>query len=221
MPTNDFKPFAVGGAATVVSQATYAANGALLAGGFQVGIADEYYVNKVWRQSSIMAAVIGQLINNQTGADAIDDGTITTLLANLTLAVSSAAGSSSVSVVTTGGLTTLTATQAKNRFIVVSGALVSDATIALPVATVRDYLVINNTTGAFAVTVFTTGGTGVPVAQGKRDGVINDGTNTSYSVMEGVTQPPNTVTKELATCEFVTLATPAQSDVIYQLGLCF
>jgi hypothetical protein len=83
---NDFLPWAVGANSNVVPQATYAALAAL-ATGFQSGAAPSPQCNKVWRQSSIMAAVLAQLIVQQTGQAAIDDGTTATLLANLTAAI--------------------------------------------------------------------------------------------------------------------------------------
>jgi hypothetical protein len=85
--SNDFLPFAVGGSANVTPQATYAANTALTQGGFQSGIAKSPDMNKVCRQSSIMAAVVAQFIVNQTGANATDDGTTATLVSNLLAAV--------------------------------------------------------------------------------------------------------------------------------------
>lgn len=87
---NDFIPFAVGGSANVISQATYAADTTLTQGGFTAGIATSAQLNKVWRQSSIMAAVIASFIVAETGQTAIDDGTTATLLANFTNAVNAA-----------------------------------------------------------------------------------------------------------------------------------
>jgi hypothetical protein len=86
--SNDFIPFAVGGSANVTPQATYAANTTLTQNGFVAGIAKSPDLNKVWRQSSIMAAVLAQFITNTTGQNAVDDGTTATLLANLISAVS-------------------------------------------------------------------------------------------------------------------------------------
>jgi hypothetical protein len=86
--SNDFLPFAVGGSANVTAQATYAANTTLTQNGFVAGIAKSPDLNKVWRQSSIMAAVLAQFITNTTGQNAVDDGTTATLLANLISAVS-------------------------------------------------------------------------------------------------------------------------------------
>jgi hypothetical protein len=89
---NDFLPFAVGAGANVLTQAEYAALTAL-ASGFQAGVAQSAALNKTWRQSSIMAAVLAQFIVAETGQPAIDDGTTATLLANFQTAVAAAARS--------------------------------------------------------------------------------------------------------------------------------
>ena len=57
---------------------------------------------------------------------------------------------------TTGGTTTLSATESQNGTILVTGALTSNAVLVLPVATRRGYRVRNYTTGDFTVTVRTT-----------------------------------------------------------------
>lgn len=86
MPTNDFLPFGSAVGANVMSQADYLALAARL-NGFSSGTANSAQLNKAWRQSSIVAAVIGQLIANRSGQNAVDDGTTATLLANLELAI--------------------------------------------------------------------------------------------------------------------------------------
>ncbi|WP_193727212.1 hypothetical protein [Burkholderia sp. BE17] len=86
MANNNFKAFAAAAGANVMTQADYEALAALLTG-FQSGTAQSQQLNKVWRQSSIMAAVLAQFIVDLTGQDAIDDGTTATLLANLKMAV--------------------------------------------------------------------------------------------------------------------------------------
>ncbi|OJB35347.1 hypothetical protein [Burkholderia ubonensis] len=86
MANNNFKAFAAAAGANVMAQADYEALAALLTG-FVSGTAQSIQLNKVWRQSSIMAAVLAQFIVDITGQDAIDDGTTTTLLANLKAAV--------------------------------------------------------------------------------------------------------------------------------------
>jgi len=82
MASNDFLPFAAAGGANVVTQAAYAALGAVSTG-YASGVANSAQLNKTWRQSSIMAAVLAQLITDTTGANATDDGTTATLLSNL------------------------------------------------------------------------------------------------------------------------------------------
>jgi len=83
----DFLPYAVGGSANVLSQAAYAALTSLLQNGLTSGIVPSNELNKILRQPSIMASVIGQFIVAETGQPAIDDGTTATLLANFTAAV--------------------------------------------------------------------------------------------------------------------------------------
>lgn len=87
MPNNNFKPFSIGGGANVLTQGQYEALTTIIANGFSAGTALSPQLNKVWRQSSIMAAVLGALINDVTGQDAIDDGTTTTLEQNIFAAI--------------------------------------------------------------------------------------------------------------------------------------
>jgi hypothetical protein len=87
MPNNNFKPFSIGGGANVLTQGQYEALTSLIANGFSAGTALSPQLNKVWRQSTIMAAVLGALINDITGQDAIDDGTTTTLEADIFAAI--------------------------------------------------------------------------------------------------------------------------------------
>jgi len=110
MATSDFLPFATGAGSNVISQATYAALAAQQTG-FQAGVANSAQLNKVWRQSSIMAAVLAQFIVNQTGQNAADDGTTATLIANLGSAVFAVAKTIGISAVLNpiNASTTLTA----------------------------------------------------------------------------------------------------------------
>jgi len=89
MATNDFLVFGGGSSPNVIDQATYAALTARLAG-FQSGTALSAQLNKVWRQSSIMAAVLAQFTANFSGQNSVDDGTIATLLTNLQAAINAA-----------------------------------------------------------------------------------------------------------------------------------
>lgn len=86
MAANDFLVFGGSAGANVIPQVTYSGLAARTSG-FQAGVANSAQLNKVWRQSSIMAAVLGQFIADITGLDSVDDGTTATLLANLKAAL--------------------------------------------------------------------------------------------------------------------------------------
>ena len=102
-------------------------------------------------------------------------GTSTTQLATTAFVQSVVNGYLSKAV--TGGTVVLTADEAANAVINLSGTLTSALIIEIPVTANRIYSISNNTTGAFATTV-RSGPTGavVAVAQGKRNLVY---TNTS------------------------------------------
>jgi hypothetical protein len=85
MATNDFITFAASAGANVLTNASYVALADRL-NGFASGIASSTNMNKVWRQSSIMATVLAQFIADITGANSVDDGSTATLLANLKIA---------------------------------------------------------------------------------------------------------------------------------------
>lgn len=88
MATSDFLPLAVGAGANVETQAAYAAETSLLENGFQAGVAPSAKFNKALRQATIMASVLAKWMADNSGNNSVDDGTLTTLIANLTLAVS-------------------------------------------------------------------------------------------------------------------------------------
>ena len=78
---------------------------------------------------------------------------------------------------------TLSATQAKRPFIVISGVVTANVQVIFPVQ-FQGWLVINNTTGANTVTAITAGGTGVVIPQGgaaSPTGIYCDGENIQYS----------------------------------------
>lgn len=90
MPTVDYVPFATDPLANVMTQADYLALSARVLG-FQAGIANSAQLNKTWRQSSMIAAVIAQYVAQQTGANVLDDGNVANLLAALTSSIASGA----------------------------------------------------------------------------------------------------------------------------------
>lgn len=65
----------------------------------------------------------------------------------------------------TGGLATLNASQYRSSVIILSGALVANQQVVFP-DTLQTWLVVNNTSGAFTLTVKTQSGTGVVIPQG-------------------------------------------------------
>ena len=85
MATNDFKSFATGTGANVMSQADYLALSALLTG-FQSGKASSAQVNKAIRQAMTIAALVGQFIAN-ANIDALDNGDVTGLVTKFTNAL--------------------------------------------------------------------------------------------------------------------------------------
>lgn len=71
---SDFKAFATGVGANVLTQAEFEALASLIADGFVTGIAPSNTFNKVFRQSSFVAAVIMQFLADELGDDSEDDG---------------------------------------------------------------------------------------------------------------------------------------------------
>ncbi len=72
-PVNQFKAFAIGIGANVLTQAQYEAL-AELAAGFQTGIASSAAFNKAWRQATFVSAAIMQVVAETLGSDSLDDG---------------------------------------------------------------------------------------------------------------------------------------------------
>lgn len=88
----DFKAFAAGGGANVITQAEYTALlAAALANGFVAGVAPSDQLNKVWRQSSVMSAAVAEAVSEiLNDADVLDDGDVDALKAQLILAMQNA-----------------------------------------------------------------------------------------------------------------------------------
>lgn len=82
MPVNDFKPFATGEFANVLSQPEYE-NLEALGAGFQSGIARSEELNKVWRQASTIASVVASFMVSKSGNDVLDNGNLDALQTTL------------------------------------------------------------------------------------------------------------------------------------------
>lgn len=122
MSTNDFKQFATGAGANVTPQADWELLPAL-SGGFKAGKASSAQVNKAIRQSSSIAAAVGQFIADATGLDVKDDGDVAGLSSKLKDAVGKSAVGRliGVRVITTSGTYTPTA-GTKSIIVEVQGA---------------------------------------------------------------------------------------------------
>jgi hypothetical protein len=81
--TNDFK--AIGPSATIITSQSDFLAGVLPTTGFAAGIAKVEEFNKVFRQSSTIAAVVAQAISDALAVDVLDNGAtaVATILANL------------------------------------------------------------------------------------------------------------------------------------------
>jgi len=88
----------------------------------------------------------------------------------------------SYNISTTGGFTSLTQTNVQAVYITVSGTLGSNATINFPSGVSGFYIVYNGTTGAYTVTLASSGGgSSVTVTQSTRAFIFSDGTNIYYA----------------------------------------
>lgn len=121
MPTNDYKPFAYGGSADVLSAAAYAAL-ALRTNGFITGAANSTQLNTVWRQASVAISALAQFIVDTTGANLLDDGSVATFETALIAALNSF-----VAGILAAG--TLPVRNAKNNVAIVSGIVNIDCNL--------------------------------------------------------------------------------------------
>lgn len=169
---NDFKAFATSLTANVEAQAAYLLDPALT-DGFQTGTANSAKLNKVWRQASVVAAMIGQFIAN-TGHDVFDDGNLTTLL-ELFLTARGSFLSKNVA----GGSNVILDPylEANNTTLYFTGALTANIVVFIPASRAASFNVINVTTGAFTLEVRVIGGTGVIIPQGTSSAVATNGVN--------------------------------------------
>ena len=103
-------------------------------------------------------------------------GDNTTKLATTAFVQETLGGFLSKSIAGTGSVT-LTAVEAGNGIIELTGALTGNRDVIVPSSPTRPWIIRNATTGAFSVTVKTAAGTGVSIPQGKSLDVYCDGTN--------------------------------------------
>jgi hypothetical protein len=124
---NEFFPFAAGGGANVIDQVAYEADTTLRANGFVAGVAESDVLNKVWRQSTFVAAAVAQLIANNE-EDAEDNGDLSEFVLKLTNAISAIAAA--VPSTPTGSVIWYAANAAPTGYLEADGAAVSRTTYA-------------------------------------------------------------------------------------------
>lgn len=144
--------------------------------------------------------------NNNTWGDVLDD--------NFAIVEQAIARYTSIS--TTGGTTTLTSSQNRYPIIVISGTLTSNATITVKTQQ-KNWIFINNTTGAFTVTVKTSAGTGKTIPRGRSVKLYCDGTNVEYARDRGIpaAQAGGTVDAITATFEPPTTSAELQDGTLW------
>jgi hypothetical protein len=108
----------------------------------------------------------------------------------------------SVSISITTADVTLSAAQARCKYIILTGALTGDRNLIVPNS--GEWVVINNTSGSFSVTVKTSAGTGATVDQGENRGFFADGTNVVATTTGGGG----------GSNSFTTIAVSGQSDIV-------
>lgn len=126
--TTDILPFATSGGANVIDQATYAGNTTLLANGFVSGIARSNIANKVWRQTSFMAAGLASWCVLQ-GISVPDDGNLTNLVGEIDAAMS-AKIANAVSAELTGVVKMYGSSSVPTGYLECNGAAVSRTTFS-------------------------------------------------------------------------------------------
>lgn len=93
--------------------------------------------------------------------------------------------SGATSVTMTNANVTLTSVQYSKPIIVISGALVGNLNLIFPDTVTGQWMIINNTTGAFAITCKTASGTGVVVKSVQK--IVSDGTNIKSGMSDMIT----------------------------------
>lgn len=124
------------------------------------------------------------LLENTGGADQLPAGSYGTtpgfgdssLAVPTTDFVQQAMGAILAKNVAGGANVTLTAVEARYPIIALTGALTANINVIVP-ASSREWIIYNNTSGAFTLTVKTAAGTGIAVTQGTATNLFCDGTN--------------------------------------------
>jgi hypothetical protein len=179
------------------------AGGVPMSGQDMNGILNEITANQQWLQAGGMAvydsafssaiggypngAVLRMANNNGIWVSTVDNNTTNPDASGAGwIPLSTAAGSYLSLNVAGSANVTLTKVQAATSIINLTGALTANINLIVPTAT-GEWIIANNTTGSFTVTVKTAAGTGVVATQGTANQYYCDSTNV-YSVIAGITQ---------------------------------
>ena len=169
-PNNDFKAFATSIGANVEAQSDYVLD-PVLNNGFQTGIANSSKLNKVWRQSSFIAAAIAQFVAN-AGNPVFDDGNLDAFI-NLFISAKNSFLPKSIA----GGanVTLDPLIEANHATLYLVGAITANIIVFMPLGRHGAWNIVNATTGAFTVEIRVLGGTGVVIPAAVSSVVVTDG----------------------------------------------
>lgn len=173
-PINDFKAFATSAGANVESQAAYELDPSLSVG-FATGVANSSRLNKVWRQSSFIAAAIAQFVAN-AGPNVLDDGNINNFL---DLFLNAKNGFYTKNIAGNSNVTLNPFNEANNLTIMLTGEITANIIVFMPLNRDGAWNIINATTGAFTVEIRTTGAAGVIISSASSLVVVSDGVTCS------------------------------------------
>jgi len=165
-----------------------------------------------WSAWSEVAFLDSPTFTGTPSAPSAAAGNSSTQLAN-TAFVQDAIGGATATSVAGSGTTTLTAAQAGVGTVVLTGVLTGNKNVVLPTVKGR-WTIVNNTTGAYTLTVKYASGTGIVVTQGTSSMLWGDGVNVMLSqtdfnspAMTGTptapTPVPFTGDKKVVNAEFV------------------
>ena len=149
----DYLPCAVAAGNNADTQANFVGSGYQL-NGFVNGIAQPFQANKLWRQSSMIAAAVANFISNQLQIPVLDDGNIAELITNLTNAIASAAQGAQQRLVTVAFSATpvFDASQGDSFEIVLTGNVTSSTLVNFTPGQSLRFIIKQDATGGHSFT---------------------------------------------------------------------
>lgn len=143
--TTDYLPFATSGTANVDTQANYN-NSTYQQNGFTNGIAQPFQANKVWRQSSMVAAAWATIAMQLLNQNVPDDGNLTNLIAQLKACIKFAG--LALQVVTFSANPTFDASQALDFEMTLTGNVTGSSLINLTAGQELTFIIHQDGTGS-------------------------------------------------------------------------